>query len=93
MVITHPLLSQYFSEDANAFRERDIIAPSGEILRPDRLNFRGKEVTIIDYKTGNLESSHKEQMEEYAGTLSKMGFEVKNKILVYINKEVAVNFV
>lgn len=91
-VITHPALVNYYSHEAKVYRERDVISPSGEILRPDRLNFDGKEVTVIDYKTGKLQQNHKEQMEQYAGVLSDMGYIVKNKILVYINNEVNISF-
>ncbi len=92
-IMHHPQLSGYFSTEAQVYRERDIISPSGEILRPDRLNFEDQKVTVIDYKTGQLQPSHSKQMEQYAGILSNMGFEVKNKILVYINKEVTASFV
>lgn len=91
-VILHPDLKPYFSAEAVVFRERDILSPEGEILRPDRLNFDGKKVTIIDYKTGKLQDSHKTQMEDYAHILSVMGFEVVNKILIYINSEVNLSF-
>ena len=92
-VILHPKLSVYFSEDATIFREKDIISPSGEILRPDRLNFEGRKITIIDYKTGQLQGNHGEQMLQYEEVLSQMGFEVANKILIYINDEVTISFV
>ncbi len=92
-VVTHPDLSAFYKEEAVVFRERDIISPSGEILRPDRLNFEGKQVHIIDYKTGSLQTNHQEQMDQYSEVLATMGFEVKNKILVYINKEVSLTFV
>ncbi|MEP6261195.1 MAG: UvrD-helicase domain-containing protein [Gillisia sp.] len=92
-VIMHPQLSAYFSEGTTIYRERDIISPTGDILRPDRLNFDGKKVTIIDYKTGQLQRNHGEQMAQYEEVLSQMEFEVSNKILIYINDEVTVSFV
>ena len=92
-VIRHPQLSEYFTEGATIYRERDIISPLGDILRPDRLNFEGKKVSIIDYKTGSLQRNHGEQMAQYEEVLSQMGFEVVNKILIYINNEVTISFV
>ena len=92
-VIMHPQLSEYFREGTTIYRERDIISPTGDILRPDRLNFEGKNITIIDYKTGQLQRNHGEQMVQYEEVLSQMGFEVSNKILIYINDEVTVSFV
>ncbi|MCM4160154.1 DNA helicase UvrD [Antarcticibacterium flavum] len=92
-VVTHPQLATYFREDAIVKRERDIISPGGEVLRPDRLNFEGNRVTILDYKTGKLQPQHREQMQQYAGTLESMGYEVEKKILIYINEEVSLSIV
>lgn len=92
-VISHPELSRYFLKESKIYRERDIISPDGELLRPDRLIFDGKLVTIMDYKTGNVSDSHIAQMNQYAEVLSLMNFEVINKILIYINEEVNLTFV
>jgi len=92
-VISHPKLACYFSASDIVYREQDIISPNGGILRPDRLNCNEKKVTIIDYKTGNIQPAHEAQMEQYATLLTQMGFEVSEKILVYINNEVSLTFV
>lgn len=92
-VMSHPELKNYYSVGSTVYRERDIISPSGEILRPDRLNFEGKNVSIIDYKTGKNQHSHGEQMQRYSDILCMMGYTVTNKILIYINNEVNVTFV
>ncbi|HSP41106.1 MAG TPA: 3'-5' exonuclease, partial [Gillisia sp.] len=92
-VIHHPGLRDYFSPGANVLREKDIVSPNGEILRPDRLNFSGNKVAIIDYKTGKLMPGHRDQMEGYESVLNQMGFEVEKKILIYINNDVNISFV
>ncbi|HSI70191.1 MAG TPA: UvrD-helicase domain-containing protein [Gillisia sp.] len=92
-VVTHPELEIYFQKDAVVQRERDIISPGGEILRPDRLNFEGNRVTILDYKTGKFQPAHREQMELYANILREMGYEVSKKLLIYINEEVTITIV
>ena len=92
-IISHPDLAPYFSDGAVVYRERDIINPGGEVLRPDRLNFDGDKVTIIDYKTGKFQTSYEEQMEEYASILQAMDFKINRKILIYINEEVNITFV
>jgi ATP-dependent exoDNAse (exonuclease V) beta subunit len=92
-VISHPKLAEYFSASEIVYREQDIISPNGDILRPDRLNCNQNKFTIIDYKTGNVQPAHKSQMEQYATVLTQMGFEVSDKILVYINNEVSLSFV
>lgn len=91
-IINHIELQEYFTRGRKIVRERDIISPNGEILRPDRLVFEGKMVTIIDYKTGAASATHISQMNQYAELLEIMGFTVSQKILVYINKEVNITF-
>jgi len=92
-IFTHPETAEYYSDEYKIIRERDIIDATGEILRPDRLNIKDNKVTIIDYKTGNIQPYHQQQMNEYAHVISKMDFEVSNKILIYINNEVNITFV
>ena len=92
-IFTHPELSAYYSDAYKIIRERDIINPNSEILRPDRLAIKDNKVTIIDYKTGNVQSYHHQQMDEYAYVISQMGYEVSKKILIYINNEVNITFV
>ena len=92
-VIKHPELQQYFASGETVIKERNILSPSGEVLRPDRLNFNGDKVTIIDYKTGAFQESHKHQMEQYEQVLKEMGYTTLKKILIYINTEVNIAFV
>lgn len=92
-VIHHPDLSGYFAPGSKVLREKDIVSPSGEILRPDRLNFNGNHVSIIDYKTGRLQPGHRDQMEGYASVLIQMGFRIDKKILIYINTDVKISIV
>lgn len=90
-VIKHPEIKDYFCENADNYNERDLITETGEVFRPDRLNFSGKEVSVIDYKTGDAHTHHREQVNGYSNVLAAMGFEVAKKILVYINEEVSVS--
>jgi ATP-dependent exoDNAse (exonuclease V) beta subunit len=90
-VIDHPKLTPYFQDDFKIYNERDIITNSGQLLRPDRLNINSKnEVSIIDYKTGDLKSVHKSQLNAYAFVLNQMNLKVTNKLLVYINDTIDV---
>ncbi len=92
-VIEHPELTQYYSEEATVIKEKNILSPNGEVLRPDRLNFNDNLVTIIDYKTGGFQKTHQLQMEQYESVLNKMGYITHKKILIYINTEVKLTFV
>ena len=91
-IVHHPELQWYFQNFSSSENERDIIGKDGYVLRPDRLVFDEKNnVTIIDYKTGNPNYEHEEQLTSYVQALQEMGFTVTNKILVYTNKEIIVN--
>ncbi|HEY9184073.1 MAG TPA: UvrD-helicase domain-containing protein [Salegentibacter sp.] len=92
-IITHPDLSDFFAPGSSNLNERDILVDGGKRLRPDRLNFNGKEVNILDYKTGSYKEAHALQINKYAETLENMGFKTGKKILVYINKELSLEYV
>ncbi|APY08366.1 DNA helicase UvrD [Winogradskyella sp. J14-2] len=90
-VTEHPKIKLYFNNIHRVYNERDIVTPTSQLLRPDRLNINQKnEVTIIDYKTGEQKISHSTQLNSYTSILNTMGYVVTNKILVYINERVEV---
>ena len=90
-VMAHPKIKLYFNNDQKVFNEREIVTPSGELLRPDRININQKnEVVIIDYKTGDQKTSHKSQLNSYSSILRTMGYDLRHKFLVYINESVEV---
>lgn len=92
-VIKHPELKEFFAQGVVNFNERDIISEDGSLLRPDRLNFSGTRVSIIDYKTGAGNPTHGEQIKEYGRVLERMNYRVEKRLLVYINEDLQVNFV
>ncbi len=90
-ILEHPLIDTYYKPNIAVHNERDIISKNGYILRPDRLVFPSQqEVVIIDYKTGTEDKTHQQQLQSYQDILEDMGFTVKEKILIYINKEIKV---
>ncbi|MEE9362371.1 MAG: UvrD-helicase domain-containing protein [Cellulophaga sp.] len=92
-IITHPKLKEYYSEGNIIRNERDIITERGLILRPDRVIIDGNNATIIDYKTGKKSSRYHEQLNDYAISLKSMGYLVENKIIIYINEEINLEFI
>ncbi len=90
-IISHPLLSPFYDDEAEAVNEKEIFTKENESLRPDRINYISKKVvTIIDYKTGAESSAHRQQIQKYGSVLSEMGFEVKKLFLVYIKEKIEV---
>lgn len=92
-VTGHPDLIHLFENDVVNYNERDIISEDSSLLRPDRLNFSGNKVSIIDYKTGVENPAHRQQISDYAHVLEKMNYDVEQKILVYINHDTRIIFV
>lgn len=81
-------LKRFFVKNLDSKNESELLAQNGEMIRPDRLVFNQGKVSVIDYKTGVKSESHRYQIQQYADTLSKMGYQIENKVLVYIDKEI-----
>lgn len=92
-VVRHQELKEYYTDGVKSFNERDVITGTGEVLRPDRLNFQEDIVSIIDYKTGGEDQKHKVQINSYATVLEGMGYRVDKKMLVYLNDTVSITIV
>ena len=76
-------IAKYFTPNWEVRTEKEILLETGETYIPDRLVFNGNEVTIIDYKTGDREHKHQNQIKDYANALKKMGYEVIDTDLIY----------
>lgn len=92
-IANHPKLNSYFDKGNLIKNEQDILTKSGKVLRPDRIVIKDNSATIIDYKTGKRNPSYHEQIYSYADALVAMGYEIENKILVYINEEITLDFI
>ena len=92
-IIEHPELNVYYQEGVEIKNERDIITENGKILRPDRIVLQDLKATIIDYKTGKRNVKYKEQLYSYADALEAMGYSIENKIIIYINETIIVEFI
>jgi len=84
-LVNHPKLLKLFSEENEVLNEKSLITKEGEWLIPDRIiTDQQGYTTILDYKTGVPQPSHKQQIDAYGKALSEMGFVVKNKWIVYL---------
>jgi len=80
-------IAVFFSGDYKVMNEHEIILPSGEMLRPDRVLISESKAIIIDFKTGKEHPSHSRQVTEYALALEKMNFQSIEKYLIYIGEK------
>ncbi len=92
-IVDHPKLYRYFLNGNLIKKEQDILTKNGKVLRPDRLVIKDNRATIIDYKTGKRNPDYHEQIYSYADALEAMGYEIENKILVYINGDITPDFI
>jgi ATP-dependent exoDNAse (exonuclease V) beta subunit len=83
-ILRLPLLSPHFVEGLTVKNESEVISLTGEMFRPDRVVLNNKEAVIIDYKTGSKKQAHQQQIIHYGDLLIQMGYDVKEKLLVYI---------
>lgn len=90
-IVLHPDLADFFSKNNRVLNEQTIIHKDMPLLKPDRVVINSQnEVLLIDYKTGNKNSSHKKQLETYENAIESMGYKVRKKVLVYIGEHLEV---
>ncbi|MGI9527211.1 MAG: UvrD-helicase domain-containing protein [Weeksellaceae bacterium] len=78
-----PELVELYKEET-FLNERDFISSNGLIFRPDRLVKIKEGWVLIDYKTGEPLQKHKNQINQYAEDLTRLGFNIIKKYLLYL---------
>ncbi len=92
-VVSHPLLTPLFDPGAAVMNEQDIVDLSGPkslFQRPDRVVILPDRWVVVDYKTGQQEKKHIDQIKHYGQLLEQMGEGIVEKKLVYINEKVEI---
>jgi ATP-dependent exoDNAse (exonuclease V) beta subunit len=89
-IVNHSALKKYYNQNNVVYNEQEILTSEKKIIIPDRLIFKNKNVTIIDYKTGEPNKKYHHQLNNYAQVLEEMDFLIEKKLLVYINEEIIV---
>ena len=76
-------INYFFTSDWLIKTEKEILLPNGKTYIPDRILFKNNEVVVLDYKTGKIDVSHKEQIVRYSNVLAEMGYANINLFLIY----------
>lgn len=84
--INHPEVKCYFQDGLEVKSEPEILLPDGHSFRPDRLIFEKDKVIVIDFKTGQPEESHHNQIKNYQKILENMGYVHTEGVLLYLNQ-------
>ncbi|WP_341225957.1 UvrD-helicase domain-containing protein [uncultured Arcticibacterium sp.] len=84
-ILQSPDLKHLYSGNILVENERDILVKDADISRPDRVVYQNDKVTIIDYKTGKKQNSHKTQIKHYGELYHQMGYSDVELLLIYLN--------
>ncbi len=86
-------LSQYFSDEVIIRNESELITVDSDgknFQRPDRVVIKDDKLIIIDYKTGEKDKKHENQVSKYAMYFNELGYKSVKKLLVYINEDIEI---
>ncbi len=73
-LISDERIAGWFSGEWQVMNERDILHPSGEVRRPDRVMIRDDKVVVVDFKFGKkIVEAHKQQLKGYMKFIQEMG--------------------
>jgi ATP-dependent exoDNAse (exonuclease V) beta subunit len=79
-------LAPYFDKNHIVFNERSLLLPKKGSVKPDKMVIDlNQNVYLLDYKTGNPEPKHHQQINAYADALTASGYCVIEKKLVYLS--------
>lgn len=76
----------WFSGEWKVLNERDILRGEDTRHRPDRVMIKGKELVVVDYKTGAKSESHHTQVRGYLKDFITMGYTNPKGYLWYLSE-------
>jgi len=83
-ILEHPVMAGWFNRDWKIKAEAMVLLPGGQQKRIDRIMIGKARTVIVDYKTGSRKPVDKEQVEQYAAVLTRMGYPNVQAYLVYL---------
>ena len=92
MLSTPPLCACY-NQQPTALVERDMVTPSGEVYRPDRVVAFPEKTVVIDLKFAKPSHAHKQQVRHYMHLLGSMGYPAPEGLLWYMDPQVGEGYI
>ena len=93
-LVHHKELENFFNPNNTQYNERTLLNPDGSQLRPDCfVVLPNKSVAVLDYKTGKPRPEHKDQLQEYASFFEKLGYQISQKTIVYVDQKVSLEHI
>lgn len=84
-LISTPEVKKWFEPDSVILREKDILLPSGNTKRPDRIILKDDKAIIIDFKFGTEKASYLTQVRNYMKLVREMGYNKTEGYLWYVD--------
>ncbi len=85
-LISSPPVHDWFKEGNKVMKEADILMPSGNIKRPDRVILTEGRALIIDFKFGEENRKYDEQIIQYGNLLKEMGYKDVEGYIWYVDR-------
>lgn len=82
----HQEIAALLEEDGELLSEREILLPTGDLLRPDRVVLKNNSTLVIDFKTGEHYTKNEQQLLQYQKVLHGMGYPSVQGFLLYLDK-------
>jgi ATP-dependent helicase/nuclease subunit A len=79
-------VSDWFKPGIKVLREAEILMPSGNTRRPDRIIMVEGKAVIIDFKFGEENEHYFRQVEEYRDLMREMGYRDVDAFIWYVEK-------
>lgn len=93
-LVYHTELENFFNSNNAQYNERTLLRPEGSPLRPDCfVVLPNKAIAVLDYKTGKPRPEHKDQLLEYASFFEKLGHQITQKTIVYVDQKVTLEHI
>jgi ATP-dependent exoDNAse (exonuclease V) beta subunit len=86
-LLTRPGISPYFVTGLQVKAGSDILVPSGESYKPERVIIEQNRVTVMDFIPRGKGERHKKNLDRFASLLREMGFENVEKRLIRLEEE------
>lgn len=84
-VLNHPDIQDWFDPVWEIKTEVPVLPLSGKINRLDRVMLKDKLAVVVDFKSGDVQSTHKSQVRHYSSLLADMGYEKVEGYIVYLD--------
>jgi ATP-dependent exoDNAse (exonuclease V) beta subunit len=85
VLFEHPQIQEWFSGKYEVRTEVDIVESNGNISRPDRIMLGENKIILIDFKTGQIRKSDREQLLGYGELLKQMEYTGIEAWLIYLS--------